>query len=553
MASMSGQIPTRHNGTGQHGLGVESVAGGTIPSPPVRPDVRHSWADASPPPPVDYRAEARDGALGTYVRAIRSHHVIVVAFALALPIGAVAWGQLRSATYEATAEMLVTPIAADDPAFLGLPLVRDTGEAARTVQTAATLIDSPAAARLAARRLGPKWSERRVEAAVAVNPQGQSTIVDVVASGTSASEAARVANAFVRAVIDSRRDLLRPLIDRAMATTRAQLSRLAKGSPGALTLADRLRQLENVRSGDPTLAISQQASPPASASGISLPLVVALALFAGLALGTLVALVLDLVRPRRVADEEELLDLYRLPVLARIPKLPRRALRQTALSPLAIPPMVREGFRTLQVQLELQPGRHRSILVTSASSGDGKTTSAVNFALELVGAGQKVVLMDLDLRKPDVGRTLEVSPRMQLGQLLDPGTKLEDALIDLPGVPGLRVLPISPGDGFSAIERLSARLPEFVAQALAVADYAIIDTAPLGEVSDALRMMTDVDDILVVSRLENTVHANFEAMRDLLERTRHTPTGLVVIGTSPRVVSSYYYYGYGAEPPVATG
>jgi capsular exopolysaccharide synthesis family protein len=257
-------------------------------------------------------------------------------------------------------------------------------------------------------------------------------------------------------------------------------------------------------------------------------------------------------RPRRLGEEEELLGLYHLPVLARIPKLPKRSLRGKALSPLAIPPMVREGFRTLQVQLELQPGRHRSILVTSASSGDGKTTSAVNFALELVGAGQKVIVLDLDLRKPDIGRALEVSPRMTLGQLLDPDTALEDALVDVPGVDGLRALPVPTGDSFTSIERLSARLPELITQALAIADYVIVDTAPLGEVSDALKMISGVDDVLVVSRLENTRRANFEAMRDLLERTNHTPTGLVVIGTSARIVSSYYGYGYGTTPPVAT-
>jgi capsular exopolysaccharide synthesis family protein len=278
-----------------------------------------------------------------------------------------------------------------------------------------------------------------------------------------------------------------------------------------------------------------------------------LALIGGAVLGMVAALAIDLLRPRRLADEEELLSLYRLPVLSRIPVLPRRLRKQTRDSPLAIPPMVREGFRTLQVQLELQPGRHRSILVTSASSADGKTTSAVNFALELVGAGQKVVLMDLDLRKPDVGRVLELSPRVRLAELLDPSTRLESALVDMPGVPGLRVLPIDQGDGFQVLERLGARLPDMINEALAIADYVIMDTAPLGEVSDALKMTTGVDDVLVVARLGNTRRANLELMRDLLERTRHTPSGLVVIGTSPRVVSSYYYYGYGAKSPVATG
>jgi tyrosine-protein kinase len=532
-------------------LAFESDRGGTLTPLPVRADLRHTWAEPSPGGPPT--GGERDGALGTYLRAIRSHVVLVVAITAAAAVAALAWGQTHTAHYEASAQMLVNPLPSDDTSFLGLPFVRDTGDPPRTLQTAATLIDSPVAARLTARRLGGKWTPQNVQKIVAVSPQGQSSIVDVTATADSAAGSARIANIYVQSVLDGRRNLLRPLIDRAVASTRAQLSHLPVGSPSAASLADRVRQLENVRDNDPTLSISQQASPPQTSSGIGLPLVLMLALIGGAVLGMVAALVIDLARPRRLAEEEELLSLYRLPVLSRIPVLPRRLRKQTNRSPLAIPPMVREGFRTLQVQLELQPGRHRSILVTSATSADGKTTSAVNFALELVGAGQKVVLMDLDLRKPDVGRVLEVSPRVRLAELLDPGTRLESALVDMPGVPGLRVLPIDQGDGFQVLERLSSRLPDLINEGLAIADYVIMDTAPLGEVSDALKMTTGVDDVLVVARLGNTRRANLELMRDLLERTRHTPSGLVVIGTSPRVVSSYYYYGYGEKSPVVTG
>src|SRR3954454_13732844 len=525
---------------------------GTITGLPLRADVRHRWAEPRPGP-ADPGAEPGEGALGSYLRAVRAHLVLVIAITLAAGIAAIAWGQMRGATYEANAQMLVTPTPSDDTTYIGLPLVRDTGDPPRTLQTAATLIDSPRAAQLTARRLGRGWTQRRVESAVSVTPQGQSSIVDVTATGSTAAEASKGANFYVHAVITAREQTLKPLIDRAVATTRAQLSRLPATAPSKQTLSERVRQLENVLDGDPTISISQSAARPDSASGISRALVFVLALIAGLVLGTVAALMLDLLRPRRLSEEEELLALYRLPVLARIPHLPRRWRKQALDSPLAMPPMVREGFRTLQVQLELQPGRHRSILVTSATSGDGKTTSAVNFALELVGAGQKVVLLDLDLRKPDVGPVLGISPKLRLADLLDPKTRVEQALVDAPGVPGLRALPIHKADAFPLLERLTPRLPELVTAHRALAALASIDTAPLGEVSDALKMTTGVDDVLVVARLGNTRRANFEVMRDLLERTNHSPTGLVVIGTSPRVVSSYYYYGYGAKSPVATG
>src|SRR3954451_3127211 len=545
-------MPSPHRQNSQTQSEVSPESRGTLTPLPLRPDVRNRWAQPGPAPTIP-GAEPGEGALGSYLRAVRSHLVLVIAITVAAGIAAVAWDQLRTPSYQTTAQMLITPISSDDTTYLGLPLVRDTGDPPRTLQTAATLIDSPRAAQLTARRLGGRWTQRRVEKAVDVSPEGQSSIVDVVASAASANQSAHVANTYVHAVAEARAAELKPLIDRAIATTRQQQSRLPDNAPSKVTLSDRTRQLQNVEGSDPTISISQVASPPDSSSGISLPLVFVIALIAGLALGTIAALLLDMLRPKRMAEEEELLGLYRLPVLARIPNLPRRRRRQAAASPLAMPPMVREGFRTLQVQLELQPGRHRSILVTSASSGDGKTTSAVNFALELVGAGQKVVLMDLDLRKPDIGPVLGISPRVPLIQLLSENTRLESALVEVPGVDGLRVLPVTQGDGSSAIERFTARLPELITEGLALADYVIMDTAPVGEVSDALKMTAGVDDIIAVARLGNTRRANFELMRDLLERTRHTPTGLVVIGTSPREVSSYYYYGYGTKSPFATG
>src|SRR3954454_8803786 len=276
--------------------------GGTLSPLPLRADVRNPWGDPGQggPPPGPGR-EPAEGALGSYVRAVCTHLVLVIAVMLAAGIAALAWGQLRSPSYEATAEMLINPLSGDDSAFLGLPLVRDTGDPPRTLQTAATLIDSPKAAALTARRLGDHWTQAKVQKAVDVQPQGQSSIVDVTATAKSAGESAHVANVYVKAVIDSRKATLGPLIDRSIATTQAQLSRLKAGSPGAVTLADRKRQLENVREGDPTISISQVASPPDSSSGISLPIVFVLALIGGLALGTLVALVLDFVRPRRLA------------------------------------------------------------------------------------------------------------------------------------------------------------------------------------------------------------------------------------------------------------
>jgi Mrp family chromosome partitioning ATPase len=261
-------------------------------------------------------------------------------------------------------------------------------------------------------------------------------------------------------------------------------------------------------------------------------------------LGSGAALLLELTE-RRIRNEDEAVSLYPLPVLARIPLLKASQLRGRQASGWHMVPAVREAFRTLMIQLGPHPeGRAHVVMVTSASTGDGKTTSAVNLAAAAAASGDPVILLDFDLRKPDVGRTLGVQPGTELTGLLQPDTQLRDLLAPAPGLPALSVLTTTVAEGDVAlVEALSRRLPELIADARELCNYVVIDTAPIGEISDALRLVRDVDNIIVVTRPGNTNRANFEMMRDLLERTAYTPAGFLVIGDPTPRTSAYYAYG----------
>ena len=273
-------------------------------------------------------------------------------------------------------------------------------------------------------------------------------------------------------------------------------------------------------------------------------MIVILAALAGFTLGSGGALLLELTE-RRIRNEEEAVSLYPLPVLARIPILKGSQLRGRQASGWHMLPAVREAFRTLMIQLGPNPeGRAHVVMVTSASTGDGKTTSAVNLAAAAAASGDPVILLDFDLRKPDVGRTLGVQAGTELTGLLQPETQLRDLLSPAPGLPALSVLTTSVAEGDVAlVEALSRRLPELIADARELCNYVVIDTAPIGEISDALRLVRDVDNIVVVTRPGSTNRANFEMMRDLLERTAYTPAGFLVIGDSTPRTSAYYAYG----------
>ncbi len=168
-------------------------------------------------------------------------------------------------------------------------------------------------------------------------------------------------------------------------------------------LEDRINQLQNVGTGnDPTLSISQAAEVPTSPSGAGPLVILVLAAFAGLALGAAAAVLLELL-DRRIRDEDEALSILPLPVLARVPLQRRQLARVNPTDAWTVAPAVREACRTLLLQLP--PRNHeggRVLMVTSASTGDGKTTSAINLAATLAASGERVILLDLDLRKADV-------------------------------------------------------------------------------------------------------------------------------------------------------
>jgi Mrp family chromosome partitioning ATPase len=94
------------------------------------------------------------------------------------------------------------------------------------------------------------------------------------------------------------------------------------------------------------------------------------------------------------------------------------------------------------------------------------------------------------------------------------------------------------------LDALYGRLPQLVAEARQLADHVIVDTPPLGEISDALRLIDYVDDLVVVVRPGNSDRVALSTTADLLARTGTDPAGFFVLGGTPGPTSSYYAYGH---------
>lgn len=501
----------------------------------------------STPPQPAFSSPVTEPALGPYLRAIRAHKLAVLAITLALALVAVAWlVVVRTPTYEASAQLLVSPLPADDQAFVGLPVLRDYGDPTRTVQTAANLITSPPAAQATADVLGDGWTRKRVLDSIDVEPQGESNILSVTGHASTGPVASRLANTYARQVLEVRQTELRRQTEPMLSELTARLEAVGDSDPaGRQELEAQLARVQSVRNGsDPTLSLSQVADVPESPSGAGPPIILALALIAGLALGAGTAVLMELL-DRRVRDEDEALAIFPLPVLARVPILRRTLQRARAGEPWVLPPAVREACRTLLLQLSpTHPGSGQATMVTSASTGDGKTSSAINIAASLAASGSRVILLDLDLRKPDVARRLSVHQPAGLPDLLRGGANLSDLLQTPASLPTVSVLATSFREGDSVLlEPLYRRLPEVVEEARRLADHVVIDTPPLGEISDALRLLSSVDDVVVVVRPGNTDRVGLATTADLLARSQAVPSGFLVIGGTQLAPSSYYGYG----------
>lgn len=159
------------------------------------------------------------------------------------------------------------------------------------------------------------------------------------------------------------------------------------------------------------------------------------------------------------------------------------------------------GSLRAAVLFDQGPSAARSILVTSATSGEGRTTVAVNFAISLAGMGRDVLLVDADMRRPCVGRVLELGRGPGLVQFLDRSEDEWPALVRRDHVPGLDVLlaggrPAAPGSLLA-----STRFGTLLAGAHELYDFVVIDgPALLIDAPDARVMADQVDGVVAVVR-----------------------------------------------------
>jgi polysaccharide biosynthesis transport protein len=210
-----------------------------------------------------------------------------------------------------------------------------------------------------------------------------------------------------------------------------------------------------------------------------------------------------------------------------------------------------EAFRALRTALLLsQAGRPpQVILVTSALPREGKTTAAANLAVTLAQLGDRTLLIDADLRKPGVGRLLNMNGGKYAGlsSYLAGVSSLDLVTVQHPAIPNLSAIPTGPLPPNPADLLSSHKLADAIAELRTKFKFIVIDTPPVMAATDAVILSVQADGVLLVVRSGETPKEAFTRTRDLLVSVKCRLLGVVlnaVNSSAPDYYYSYRYYPY---------
>lgn len=509
-------------------------------------------------------------SLRDYLRVLRRRKWLVVQAVLLVPAAAVALSLRQDERYQASAEVLLsrqnlaaTLTGTDDP--------NQSAQAERVAQTQADLARVPTVAGRVLEATG--LADRTASDFLAdssASPKANSDLLVLSVTDRDPRLASRLATEYARQFTIYRRELDTRALQRARSDLQERLAEVEEtrgtNSPLYESLIDKEQQLATLEALQTTNAFvvrpagtAKQVQPRPIRNGIL-----------GLALGLVLGLGLAFLREAmdtRVRTAEEIAERLGLPLLARLPKPPKRLRGESGLVMLAEPSGVHaESFRMLRTNLEfvnMERGA-RTIMVTSAVEREGKSTTAANLAVALALGGQRVTLVDLDLRRPLLGRLFELEPdqpgltdvALGYASLDDASTPVGSVAIAAarnghrtgsrngraPQRGMLHVLPAGPVPPNPGEFVRTKALAEILAELAERSDLVLIDAPPMLQVGDAMALSDKVDALLLVTRLNIVRRPMLGELHRVLQANPATKLGFVLTGAE--LEDAYGYGGY---------
>lgn len=506
------------------------------------------------PPGIRPGSSHRRSGLETLARVVRRRLWQLLICVVLVPAVAFAYSATRPKQYTATADLLLRDLNLAQKLF-GSSSFSSPNDPQREANTNLKLVALEAVAARTARGVGLPVA--RVQGMVEVAPDGQSDLIGVLATDGDPKLAARVANAFSHQYIAFRQAADRQQVESAIALVQGELSRLTPGERQGTAGQQLARQVQQLgvlaalQTGNAELV--QIAQPPSVPSKPTPKRDAVVGLLAGLLLGLGLAFALEKL-DQRLKEAEDVEEAFGLPVLTELPE--SRTLGSRRRNPVVSEGPEAEAFALLRASLRYFNIERdiNSVVVTSPAPLDGKTTVALNLAAAAARAGEDVLLIEADLRRPQLAKRLELPPGPGLSGALSRGGDLRDGIIslELPPVNGgddrhttLDLLPAGPVPPNPAQLLESAVMRGLLEETTRLWDLIIIDTPPTSSVPDTIPLMNWASGVLVVCRLGRTRRGAAALVRRQLDSMRATPLGLVLNGARG---SHLAYYDYRSEP-----
>jgi non-specific protein-tyrosine kinase len=510
-----------------------------------------------------------DLGLREYLHVLRRRKWIVLQALIIVPLVAVAFALRQSPLYQASADVLLR--------YQSLPSalsgITDPNSAlyftdpVRSTATQLRIASMPALAdRVATALHGQHVTFGEVAGSTSVSAVSGADVLTFQATSSSPALAVLIANAYARQYTLYRQSLDTGSITKAASDLKRRIDQL-KAQGGARSevsqLQSKVDQLETLLSLETSNAIVVRIATGATKIRPRPIRYGVLGLGLGLVLGIGLAFLRDAF-DTRLRTTDQIGEILGLPLLARIPEPPRRLRSGKGLLMLNDPlGSAAEPFRILATNLDFVnlERNARTIMFTSATHGEGKSTTVANLAVALARGGRRVILVDLDMRKPSLDGLFALHERPGVTTVVLGQVSLSDVLVPIPLLdPGaaadgatdgsargmVEVLPVGPLPPKPAEFVGSRALAALLAELEQRADLVLIDAPPILDLSDAMTLSAQVDGLVVVTRLPSNKRSTLMELHRVLATAPTTKLGVVLTGTTASDTYGSYGYGYGA-------
>jgi capsular exopolysaccharide synthesis family protein len=495
-----------------------------------------------------------DPTLRSYAQLVRRRKWWVIGLALAGLGVSLAMALTESKQYTASAQILVQ--ASAQTSALG---VSEQPVTMTDVQTMLELVTSAPVTSAVERKLGSAPS-------VSASEVGQTNVITITAVALTPARAALVANAYANAFVNEQRTVALNSLASSEAQVRSQIKTIGKqikqlrSSSAAASqqtalinqqavLSEQLTQMQVNSEGEtdglalvtPAAAPTSPSSPKPTEDGL-------LGFAAGLILGLAAAFLRESLDDA-IASKEAAEEFGGATVLAAVPMVTSWKKRDRPLVVSLARPMspAAEAYRSLRTSLQFaqQERDLRTIVVTSPAAAEGKTSTLSNLGAMFAQAGQRVVLVSCDLRKPRLGQFFGVDEGLGLTTAILGEQPVEELVQAVPGDDNLWLLgsgqlPPNPAELLNG-----RRIREVLAALREQFDLVLIDTPPVLPVTDAVVLASDADATLLIVAAGKTSRGDLQRSAEKLAQVNARVVGLVLNETTRQGGGYGYGYGYG--------